>query len=230
MDNSPTALFENYDEDLNQLLSSLKNKLEGDVKQLKGEPRKALLKKVADELDEAEEIIAQMEVEIPSMPLSIRKTFQDKLAGSKSSVDRIKKQVRDVRAETQRAELLSGPGFPSDDPYRDEPDASAFNARTRLLAGTEQLDESSRRLDNAHRIALETEDVGTDILRNLRGQREHIEHTREMLTHADSNIDRASGTLKKMIYKMYQQKFVTGAIIAVLVLLIIIVIWSKLFG
>lgn len=37
--------------------------------------------------------IAQMEVEIPSMPLSIRKTFQDKLTGSKSSVDRIKKQV-----------------------------------------------------------------------------------------------------------------------------------------
>lgn len=30
--------------------------------------------------------------------------------------------------------------------------------------------------------------------------------------------------------RMYQQKFVTGAIIAVLVLLIIIVIWSKLFG
>lgn len=33
---STSALFENYDEDLNQLLSSLKGKLEGDVKQLKG--------------------------------------------------------------------------------------------------------------------------------------------------------------------------------------------------
>lgn len=30
------ALFENYDEDLKQLLTSLKAKLEGDVKQLKG--------------------------------------------------------------------------------------------------------------------------------------------------------------------------------------------------
>lgn len=37
----------------------------------------------------------------------------------------------------------------------------------------------SRRLENAHRIALETEDVGADILRNLRGQREQIEHTRD---------------------------------------------------
>jgi hypothetical protein len=30
------ALFENYDQDLKQLISSLKGKLEGDVKQLKG--------------------------------------------------------------------------------------------------------------------------------------------------------------------------------------------------
>ena len=31
-----SALFENYDEDLKQLLANLKSKLEGDVKQLKG--------------------------------------------------------------------------------------------------------------------------------------------------------------------------------------------------
>lgn len=40
----------------------------------------------------------------------------------------------------------------------------------------------SRRLENAHRIALETEDVGADILRNLRGQREQIEHTRDTVS------------------------------------------------
>jgi vesicle transport through interaction with t-SNAREs protein 1 len=31
-------------------------------------------------------------------------------------------------------------------------------------------------------------------------------------------------------YRMYQQKFLSGAIIAVLVILIIIVLWSKLRG
>ena len=40
----------------------------------------------------------------------------------------------------------------------------------------------SSRLENAHRIALETEDVGADILRNLRGQREQIEHTRDTVS------------------------------------------------
>ncbi|WWC92820.1 uncharacterized protein L201_007779 [Kwoniella dendrophila CBS 6074] len=229
MDNSPTALFENYDEDFKQLLASLKSKLEGDVKQLKGEQRKAALKKVSEELDEAEEIVAQMEVELPSMPVSIRQTYQGRLATSKQGLEKVKKTLRDVRSENQRSELLSGPGgFPNpDDPYTDDP--SAYSARTRLLQGTETLADGSRRLDNAHRIALETEDVGGEILRNLRGQREQIEHTRDTLVQADSSIDRAAGTLKKMIFKMYQQKFLSAAIIAVLVILILIVLYSKLF-
>lgn len=142
-----------------------------------------------------------MEVEIPSMPVSIRRTFQDRLTASKQQVEKARKAYRDASAEAARSELLSGPGGRSsfDDPYGE--DDSAFNTRTRLLAGTDRLNDSSNRLDNAHRIALETEDVGTDILRSLRGQREQIEHTRDTLTRADTSIDRASGTLKKMIYK-----------------------------
>lgn len=143
-----------------------------------------------------------MDVEIPSMPVSIRKTFTDRLATSKQLVEKAKRTARDARAETQRQELLSSGRTSTDDPYYDgEEDSTAFSTRTRLLAGTEQLSDSTRRLDNAHRIALETEDVGTDILRNLRGQREQIEHTRDSLTRADGSIDRAAGTLKKMIYK-----------------------------
>jgi vesicle transport through interaction with t-SNAREs protein 1 len=61
----------------------------------------------------------------------------------------------------------------SDDPYVDS------NDRTRLLAGTEVLEDGSRRLLDSQRIALETEAQGPDILRNLRGQREQIENSRD---------------------------------------------------
>ena len=87
---------------------------------------------------------------------------------------------REVRDENQRNELLGG--FPNpDDPYSDDPDG--HSQRTRLLAGTERLADGTQRLENAHRIALETEDVGADILRNLRGQREQIEHTRDTVSY-----------------------------------------------
>lgn len=69
-------------------------------------------------------------------------------------------------------------------------------------------------------MALQTEDVGSTILRDLRGQRDVLEHTRDtvrtslhelscigladadvrmQLYEADGSIDRASGTLRKMV-------------------------------
>ncbi|OWZ37571.1 vesicle transport through interaction with t-SNAREs 1 [Cryptococcus neoformans c8] len=229
MDSSPTALFENYDEDLKQLFGSLKGKLDGEAKCLTGEQRKAALKRVSEEIDEAEEIVAQMEVELPSMPASIRQTYQGRLAASKQSLDKIKKTLKDLRLQSQRSDLLSGPGFAhGDDPYTDDPEP--YSTRSRLLAGTQTLEDGTTRLDNAHRIALETEGVGSEILRNLRGQRDQLENTRDTLVQADSSIDRAAGTLKKMIFKMYQQKFLSAGIIIVLVLLILLVLYSKFFG
>ena len=67
--------------------------------------------------------------------------------------------------------------FRFDDPYGDE-----RTDRERLLAGTETLSEGSQRLGNTHRIALEAEDMGIEILRNLRGQRETIENTRDTVS------------------------------------------------
>ncbi|KIR33300.1 vesicle transport through interaction with t-SNAREs 1 [Cryptococcus deuterogattii MMRL2647] len=173
-----SALFENYDEDLKQLFGSLKDKLDGEAKSLTGEQRKAALKRVSEEIDEAEEIVAQMEVELPSMPVSIRQTYQGRLAASKQSLDKIKKTLKDLRLQSQRSDLLSGPGYPhGDDPYTDDPEP--YSTRSRLLVGTQTLEDSTTRLDNAHRIALETEGVGSEILRNLRGQRDQLENTRD---------------------------------------------------
>jgi vesicle transport through interaction with t-SNAREs protein 1 len=97
-----------------------------------------------------------------------------------------------LQRDSQRSDLLGNrgtggkrghPGY-SDEPYSDDPSGYDRDQRGRLLAGTETLNDGSRRLENAHRIALETEDVGADILRNLRGQRDQIEHTRDTVSHS----------------------------------------------
>lgn len=63
----------------------------------------------------------------------------------------------------------------SDDPYGERSD------RMRLLVGTEMLNDGSRRIAESTTIALETETHGADILRTLRGQREQIENSRNMV-------------------------------------------------
>ena len=105
-----------------------------------------------------------------------------------------------------------------------------MDQRTRLLNGTDRLAESSRRLQDSHKIALETEALGSGILSDLQGQREQIIHTRNTLLEADSNIDKASRTLKGMARRMATNKLITASIIIVLVALILFVLYRKIFG
>ncbi|KAK0468331.1 vesicle transport v-SNARE protein N-terminus-domain-containing protein [Desarmillaria tabescens] len=223
MDNSPTSLFDSYEQDYKQLIDVLRPKLEGDDKNESAEQRKSTLRRAEMELDEADEMVSQMDIEIQGIPQSIRAQYQTRMRDAKAELSRYKKLLKDLNAQLARNTLLSGPSglTSSDEPY-------GVSDRTRLLAGTALLDDGTKRLQDSHRIALETEEQGTDILMNLRSQREQIENSRNVLQRADSSIDRASKTLKGMIRRMYQQRVVTGAIIGVLVLLIVIIVWEKL--
>lgn len=223
MDNEPTALFESYENDFQTLIATVKEKLDGDAKEQRGEQRKATLRRVDMELDEADEMVSQMEIEIQGMPQSIKSRYQTRAKNCKAELNRLKKAAKDLQATAARSDLLSSSASPSDDPY-----SVSASDRTRLLAGTSILEDSTRRLEDSQRIALETEEVGADTLRNLRGQREQIENARDTLQRADGSIDRASGTLKKMVRRMYMQRFTTAAIIGVLIILIALILWFKL--
>jgi vesicle transport through interaction with t-SNAREs protein 1 len=128
-----------------------------------------------------------MEIEIQGMPQSIRQPYTARAKSSKSDLARYKKLARDMHTQAARAELLSNV---SGSPFRDSVDgeydeggAGARNGdRTRLLAGTSLLEDGSRRLADSQRVALETEQTGAEILRNLRGQREQIEHARDTVS------------------------------------------------
>jgi len=228
MDNSPTALFQSYDADFQNLITSIREKLDGEGKNDRGEARKAVLRRVDLELDEADEMVSQMELEIQGMPTSIKQQYQTRVRTAKSDLTRFKKSAKDQHSALSRSDLLGsragGDAYEnSDEPY------GANSDRQRLLAGSSVLEDGTRRLQDSQRVALETEQQGADILGNLRRQREQIEHARDTLHTADNSIDRASGTLKTMIRRMYQQRTVTIAIIVVLVLIILIILWAKLF-
>jgi vesicle transport through interaction with t-SNAREs protein 1 len=57
-----------------------------------------------------------------------------------------------------------------------------MDQRQRLLSGTERLGQSSRRLEDSHRLALETEGIGINILSTLKGQRETMVRARDTVS------------------------------------------------
>ena len=117
-----------------------------------------------------------MEIEIQGIPQSIKPSYQTRIKSAKADLQRYKKLSKDLHAQLARSDLLgarAGMGTPtSDEPY-------GSTDRTRLLAGTELLEDGSRRLQDSQRTALETEEQGADILRSLRGQREQIVNARD---------------------------------------------------
>ncbi|KAL5534866.1 hypothetical protein ACEPAG_1331 [Sanghuangporus baumii] len=234
MDTSPTSLFDSYEQDFEQIIASIRDKLDADSPTQPGEQRKAALRRVEMELDEADEMVAQMEIELQGMPQSIKPPYAQRAKSCKSALSSLKSRARSLHAAAQRASLLSSASDTAGSPFRDSSDelgdgAGARNGdRTRLLKGTQVLEDGSRRLVDAQRVALETEEQGADILTDLRRQREQIENSRNTLSTADRAIDRASGTLKRMIRRMYQQRVVTALIIAVLLILIGVILWEKL--
>ncbi|TEB19306.1 vesicle transport v-snare protein vti1 [Coprinellus micaceus] len=231
MDQPPTVLFDSYEQDFLHIIGGVRQKLEGDARNSVGEQRKAALRKVEIELDEADDIVSQLETEIQGIPKSIQGVYTTRLKQARSDLNKYKKLSKDLHSQAARSDLLgayspgrgSGRGTPSsDDPYGERSD------RERLLTGTEILGDGSRRLQESTSLALQTEAHGAEILTTLRGQREQIENSRDMLDTADRHIDRASGTMTKMIRQMYKQRVILGGIAAFFVILIITILYFKL--
>ncbi|KAG0226756.1 hypothetical protein BGW42_003446 [Actinomortierella wolfii] len=207
-----SELFQSYEQDFEAIKISITERLNASTSQ-SGEPKKQTLRSADREIDEANEILHQMEMELLNLPQSSRTRLQARLKGFKTELERLKQTLKRAqttsRSTTDRDELLGGPSGGLD------LDAASMDQRTRLLNGTDRLAEKA---------------LGAGILTDLRAQREQIIHTRNTLLEADSNIDKASRTLKGMARRMATNKLITATIIIILVFLILFVLYRKIFG
>lgn len=123
--------------------------------------------------------MSQLEIEIQGIPKSVRSQYASRLKQAKTELAKYKKLSKETHTQLARSDLLGrGPrsvASNTDDPYDER------SERARLLAGTESLNDGSRRLADSARLALEAEEQGTDILRTLRVQREQMENSRDMV-------------------------------------------------
>uniref|UniRef100_A0A1D1ZIZ3 Vesicle transport v-SNARE 12 n=1 Tax=Anthurium amnicola TaxID=1678845 RepID=A0A1D1ZIZ3_9ARAE len=224
---SNSELFESYENDFSQVTVSIGNKINNVIPSQAGEKRKTTIRAAEREIEEAEEIISQMEMEILNIQQpSSRTRLQAKTRAHKSDLEKLKRDLKRassrVSGPTDREELLAGTNGT-------DLDSASMDQRARLLTGTERLADSSRRLQDSHRIALETETIGANVLEDIRRQREQILHSRNTLMEADSYIDKAQRTLKGMARRMQTNRMITAAIILTLILLICFVIYVKAF-
>lgn len=193
-----SELFDSYASDLDQLKQGIRQKLD-QVHSQNGEAKKATLRRAEMELEEADEVISQMDIEVQGFPQSVRSRYSVQIRGFKQEMQALTKEVRaGLSSASGKSRGGYDPAYADDDADLEAADSATAN-RQRLLQGTASLEDGTRRLEESNRLALETEDLGADILRDLRSQREQIENSRDTLRQADQSIDRSSKTLSKMI-------------------------------
>ena len=217
--------FQTYEEDLRLVLTELQASLDA-IPGQRGETRKASLTKCDRSVDEARELLGSLELELQDIPTARRGEASRRVREHRARIDALKKAVQTERDTGARRDLFGDRDNDGEDPFADGDDASHAQ-RQRLLRGTDTLERSSNRLTNAQRLANETENVGAGILGDLRVQGEQLRNTRDRLSQADGNVDRSLRTLKVMGRRLITNKLITGAIIALLVLLILLVLYSK---
>jgi len=219
-----SELFSNYEAELKLVQADLNQKLD-QISELTGEERKSAIRGAERAIDEAKELLDQMNLEKSNIPTSARSKVNSRFRNHQSDIDALSRKLKSLSAVNSDRKALFG------DRYTDDPEAGPrdlqLEQRQQLLSGTERLGRSSDRLRESQRIALETEQIGAGTLADLHQQRNVIENTHRNLLQSEGYVDRSVKTLRGMARRMATNRMITIAIITVLVLLIIGVIYSK---
>ncbi|KAI9325432.1 hypothetical protein DFJ73DRAFT_869714 [Zopfochytrium polystomum] len=228
MSSADTIRFKGYRGDFEALKASFTQKIASTIPATdpRSDQRKLLTNQVLRELEEADELVAQMEAEIAPLPRSQQTALASHVRSCKEDVRRARKELEKATVANERLLLLSSPAGRGRD---GDLEAATQDQRTRLLFGTERLQNSSRRLEDMQRLALETETVGVGTLNELNNQREQIVRTRETLNRADSWVTRSQNVLMGMQRELTRQNVMTALFILFLIAMIVLVVYFKWF-
>ncbi|XP_013863100.1 vesicle transport through interaction with t-SNAREs homolog 1A isoform X3 [Austrofundulus limnaeus] len=188
--------FETYEQDFGTITADITNKI-GRIPKLSGEEKTQLVLNVDKQLEEVRELLEQMDLEVREIPVQSRAMYNSRLKSYKQEMEKLEKDFKRSRiaySDEVRNELLGDDAISSESQL-----IKLREERAHLLDNTEKLERSSRRLEAGYQIAVETEQVGQEILSNLHTDREKIQRARERLRETDANLGKSSRILTGML-------------------------------
>ncbi|XP_050694548.1 vesicle transport through interaction with t-SNAREs homolog 1A-like isoform X2 [Eriocheir sinensis] len=166
--------------------------------------QRVLVQEVEKLVEEAKELLERMELEVRDADPPVRERLRGHIRGYQVELSRLEGECGRVRASSMasgtsaRDELLGGGTGAGLSVGEEQTQA--------LLDNTETLERTSSRLTQGHKIALETEHIGAQILNDLHSQRQTISHSRQRLREADSDLDQSSRVLGSMLRRTLQNR------------------------
>ncbi|XP_054437497.1 vesicle transport through interaction with t-SNAREs homolog 1A isoform X3 [Pteronotus mesoamericanus] len=207
--------FEGYEQDFAVLTAEITSKI-ARVPRLPPDEKKQMVANVEKQLEEARELLEQMDLEVREIPPQSRGMYSNRMRSYKQEMGKLEtdfKRSRIAYSDEVRNELLGDDGNSSENQVSPSPVFGCYQLefrhvntliklreeRAHLLDNTERLERSSRRLEAGYQIAVETEQIGQEMLENLSHDREKIKRARERLRETDANLGKSSRVLTGML-------------------------------
>ncbi|CAG5127306.1 unnamed protein product, partial [Candidula unifasciata] len=182
------SLIQSYEQQYSSVTADITHTI-GRVATSQGAEKQSYVKQAEKLFDEAHELLEQMELEVKEQEPRERQKYHTRVKSFKIELTKLQSDLKRAKLgiDANRDELLG------DDTHESE------DQRARLLDNTETLERSSRRLDHGYRIALETEQIGSQIMEDLHTQRQTINRSRGRLQEMDSALGKSSRVLSGMM-------------------------------
>ncbi|KAK5857946.1 hypothetical protein PBY51_011155 [Eleginops maclovinus] len=192
-----------------------------------GEERKRLVRTFDERKGEAEEVLEGMDEELRSAPSSYRNTMSTKLRMYHRDLGKLQ---RDMKTSDAGSSSQAGAGsHPAIYSSQNQQSTHVQSQRVLLLQGTDSLSNASQSIERTLRIAAETDQVGTDIIEELGGQREQLDRARNKLVDTGENLSKSRKILRAMSRRLMTNKLLLGVIIIMELAILAAVVYLKFF-
>lgn len=194
-----------------------------------GEERKRLVRTFDERQGEAEEVLQGMEEELRTAPSSHRNAMITKLRLYRRDLGKLQRDMKNSAPGFGSSNQPLGGSHHSIYSSQNQQSTHQQSQRALLLQGTESLNNASQSIERSQRIAVETEQIGTDIIEELGEQREQLDRTRDRLVNTGENLGRSRKILRAMARRVVTNKLLLGVIIIMELAILGAVIYLKFF-
>ncbi|KAG5675337.1 hypothetical protein PVAND_005247 [Polypedilum vanderplanki] len=217
-----TSLLLEYEQQYSVITAEITSNI-GRLGAVSIDDRRNLIVEINRGIDEAQELLEQIGLEINQNVDSTQRASQQTRLKSYHA------ELKRLEEDYNKAKIKPNPLLVDDSSSIDDFDIGiSEDQKRRLLDNSERLERTGNQLQEGYRIAIETEEIGTQVLQNLHNQRETIQRSRNRLRETNADLGRSSRLMNMMIMRGLRDKFALYIIAVVFVIAITLTIYFSI--
>ncbi|KAJ3612963.1 hypothetical protein NHX12_019220 [Muraenolepis orangiensis] len=194
-----------------------------------GEEKKRLQRAFDERHGEAEEVLQSMDAELRTAPAAYKNAMSTKVRLHRRDLGKLQREMASSDLGLGPAARPADGGHQGIYSAQNQQSTYQQSQRSLLLQGHESLASASQSIERSQRIATETDQIGADIIEELGGQREQLDHARTRLENTGEHLSRSRKILRAMSRRLMTNKLLLAIIILMELAVLGAVVYLKFF-